>query len=162
MAAADAGAIFAARCRDVATLNVNDSTRCTTISAADARAKAVAAGIERARASGFALDGERIVLWYIDTGIVLIESLHGVCRAVGKDDGGMTLAGDACPLVIRVVHAADVHAAERHRGIVGYRDLHGITGGIERARYFHSVIDLLIALNRCKVERLIDVSGLKI
>ena len=81
MAAADACTVFTACCCDVTTIDADDTTRRSTISATDACAKAVAARIERPRACGFTLDGERIVLGNIDAGVVLVESLHGVCRS---------------------------------------------------------------------------------
>ena len=40
------------------------------------------------------LDGERLVLRHIDTRIIVIESPHGVLRAVLQDDGGVALAGE--------------------------------------------------------------------
>ena len=95
MAAADAGCIFTACCRDVTTIDVDDATRRSIISATDAGAKAVAAGVQRT----LAINGQYRGGGHKDAGIVLVESLHGVCRSIGKYDGGIALAGDARPFV---------------------------------------------------------------
>ena len=62
--------------------------------AAYSRAAAFAAGSERTGAPY----GQRAALRHMDTGIIIRGALHAV-RAF-EDDGGITQAGDAGPLIV--------------------------------------------------------------
>ena len=135
IASADAGTIDAAPSRDVAALYV-DVAAGNLIASADAGTIAVAAGGELAVALRAARDGERRARRHMDAGIVTMESLHRVLRAVLQDDGGVAQAVEARPLVIFVVITDDDHAVQRHRGVGGNADLHV---GTEPARDGHAV-----------------------
>ena len=50
--------------------------------------------------------------------------MYSVRGAVGHHDGGITKAGQTCPPIFIIIDAIDSHAVERHRGTVGYCDLH--------------------------------------
>ncbi len=121
---ADAGSNIATRGCDVAALD-DDVTAGNLISAAYAAAFSIAAGRELACAGRAALDGECLVLWHVNAGISRMESLHRVLAAVGQDDGGVALAGEAGVFTITPgAVCIDARAVERHRGAVGNRNLH--------------------------------------
>ena len=116
-AAADAWSTITTRSGDVAARD-GDVTAIKSNSTSDAGSRAIAAGIERARA----LDGHGLVLWHVDAGIMRIESLHTIRAA--EDDGCIALAGNAGIVVDTAVRAIDVHIIEYHRSAVGDGNLH--------------------------------------
>lgn len=106
---------------------------------ADARSEVFVVDNEPARALWAALDDERLALSAVNAGILAVEVLHRVRRAVGQHDGGVAQAGEACPQAFgvpaaAVVDAVDGSAAQGDGGAIGYRQLQLLRRAVECAR----------------------------
>ena len=75
----------------------------------------------------------------MDAGITAVESFHVVTAL--KNNGGVTIAVDACPLVSLAIRTVDSHARERHGGTWVNADLHVFSkrAGKNGARLYHDV-----------------------